>query len=56
MQFCLVIPLSLFEFPVLCQVGTVIEGAAEFYSARVPKKLRKRTIVEELLADEQFRK
>jgi hypothetical protein len=34
----------------------VIEDAADFYSSRIPKKQRKSTIVEELLADAEFRK
>lgn len=38
------------------QVGTVVEGPGEFYSARIPRKQRKRTIVEELLADEKFKR
>jgi hypothetical protein len=38
------------------QVGRVIGGPAEFYSSRIPKKQQKNTIVEELLADDKFRK
>ena len=38
------------------QVGTVISGPAEFYSARIPRRQQKRTLVEELLADEELRK
>uniref|UniRef100_A0A0R3RN61 Fcf2 domain-containing protein n=1 Tax=Elaeophora elaphi TaxID=1147741 RepID=A0A0R3RN61_9BILA len=37
--------------PKYFQIGTIIETKADFYSSRVPKKQRKRTIVEELLAD-----
>jgi len=33
------------------QIGTVVEGAAEFYSARLSKKERKQTIGQELLSD-----
>ena len=33
------------------QVGTVIEGAAEYYSSRLTKKQRKSTLVEEVMAD-----
>lgn len=40
--------------PKYFQVGTVIETKADFYSSRIPKKARKRTIVEELLADMDF--
>ena len=38
------------------QMGTVIEGSAEFYSSRISKKQRKGTLVDELLADAEFRK
>ena len=38
------------------KVGTVIEGPGEFYSARIPKKSRQSTIVDELLADDKFRR
>ncbi|KAG5288025.1 rRNA-processing protein FCF2 [Histoplasma ohiense] len=38
--------------PEYSQVGTIIEGPTEFFSARIPKKLRKRTFVEEALAIE----
>ena len=37
-------------------MGTVIEGSAEFYSSRISKKQRKGTLVDELLADAEFRK
>ncbi|CAN8097176.1 unnamed protein product [Discula destructiva] len=37
-------------FPQYSQMGTLIEGAAEFYSARVARKERKQTLVEEVLA------
>ena len=33
------------------QVGTVIEGAAEYYSSRLTKKQRRSNITEEILAD-----
>lgn len=36
----------------LVQVGTIVEGNTEFYSARLPNKDRKRTFVEEVLAGE----
>uniref|UniRef100_A0A3Q4I8D1 Fcf2 pre-rRNA processing C-terminal domain-containing protein n=1 Tax=Neolamprologus brichardi TaxID=32507 RepID=A0A3Q4I8D1_NEOBR len=35
-------------FPKYFQVGTVVDNAADFYHSRIPKKERKRTIVEEL--------
>ncbi|XP_018582331.2 deoxynucleotidyltransferase terminal-interacting protein 2 isoform X1 [Scleropages formosus] len=42
-------------FPKYLQVGTVVECPLDFYHSRIPKKQRKRTIVEELLADAEFR-
>lgn len=42
--------------PKFFQRGRVIETAADFYSSRIPKKQRKATLVEELLADADFRK
>ncbi|WAR30372.1 TDIF2-like protein [Mya arenaria] len=35
--------------------GRVVEDPTDFYSSRIPKRQRKSTIVEELLADSQFR-
>ncbi len=40
----------------LFQVGTVVDSPVDFYSSRIPKKQRKRTMVEELLADAEFRR
>ncbi|RXM33491.1 Deoxynucleotidyltransferase terminal-interacting protein 2 [Acipenser ruthenus] len=42
-------------FPKYLQVGTVVDSPVDFYHARIPKKQRKRTIVEELMADSDFR-
>ncbi|XP_048832784.1 deoxynucleotidyltransferase terminal-interacting protein 2 [Brienomyrus brachyistius] len=42
-------------FPKYLQVGTVVDSPVDFYHARIPKKQRKRTIVEELLSDAEFR-
>ncbi|XP_029001773.1 deoxynucleotidyltransferase terminal-interacting protein 2 [Betta splendens] len=42
-------------FPKYFQVGTVVDSPVDFYHSRVPKKQRKRTMVEELLADAEFR-
>ncbi|XP_075012415.1 deoxynucleotidyltransferase terminal-interacting protein 2 isoform X1 [Calonectris borealis] len=42
--------------PKYFQVGTVIDSPIDFYHSRIPKKQRKRTIVEELLADSEFRR
>eukprot|EP01025_Chloroclados_australasicus_P036334 TRINITY_DN3702_c0_g1_i4.p1 TRINITY_DN3702_c0_g1~~TRINITY_DN3702_c0_g1_i4.p1 ORF type:complete len:361 (-),score=37.40 TRINITY_DN3702_c0_g1_i4:577-1629(-) len=39
------------KLPKYFQIGTVIQGAADFYSGRLPKRLRRKTITEELLAD-----
>uniref|UniRef100_A0A8C5LFF1 Deoxynucleotidyltransferase, terminal, interacting protein 2 n=1 Tax=Jaculus jaculus TaxID=51337 RepID=A0A8C5LFF1_JACJA len=43
-------------FPKYFQVGTIVDNPADFYHSRVPKKQRKKTIVEELLADSEFRR
>ncbi|XP_054168556.1 deoxynucleotidyltransferase terminal-interacting protein 2-like [Oppia nitens] len=42
--------------PKFFQMGTVIESKADFYHSRVPKKDRKKTLVEELLVDAEFKK
>ncbi|XP_062992044.1 deoxynucleotidyltransferase terminal-interacting protein 2 [Elgaria multicarinata webbii] len=42
--------------PKYFQVGTVVDSPADFYHARIPKKERKKNIVEELLADSEFRR
>ncbi|NXD38872.1 TDIF2 protein, partial [Copsychus sechellarum] len=42
--------------PKYFQVGTVVDSPIDFYHGRIPKKQRKRTIVEELLADSEFRR
>jgi hypothetical protein len=41
------------QVPEYSQVGTVIEGPTEFFSARLSNKDRKRTFVEEVLAAEK---
>ena len=38
------------------QVGTVVAGSADFFSSRVPKRERKQNLVDELLADAEFRR
>ncbi|KAM3841540.1 deoxynucleotidyltransferase terminal-interacting protein 2 isoform 2-T2 [Vipera latastei] len=38
------------------QVGTIVDSPADFYHARIPKKERKKTIVDELLTDAEFRR
>jgi hypothetical protein len=40
-------------FPEFSQIGTLVEGPTEFYSARLTKKERKRTLVEEVLSSGQ---
>ncbi|NWU92038.1 TDIF2 protein, partial [Upupa epops] len=42
--------------PKYFQVGTVVDSPIDFYHSRIPKKQRKRTIVEELLEDSEFRR
>lgn len=39
--------------PEFSQVGTIIEGPTEFYSSRLPRRDRKKTFVEEVLAAEE---
>lgn len=39
--------------PEFSQIGTVIEGPTDFFSGRIPKKLRKRTLAEEVLEGER---
>ncbi|EAT83217.1 hypothetical protein HBI56_113690 [Parastagonospora nodorum] len=41
------------DVPAFSQVGTIIEGATEFYSSRLNKKERKQTILEEVIAQEK---
>jgi len=38
--------------PEFSQVGTIIEGPTEYFSARLSNKDRKRTLIEEILAGE----
>jgi hypothetical protein len=39
------------KFSSIVQVGTVIEGSAEFYSSRLTKKQRRSNLTEEIMAD-----
>lgn len=39
--------------PEYSQVGTIVEGPTEYFSARIQNKDRKRTFVEEVLATEK---
>jgi hypothetical protein len=40
------------EPPAFSQVGTIVESHAEYYSARLPNKKRKKTLADEVLAVE----
>lgn len=44
------------KLPKYFQMGTVVEGAHEFYSSRVPQGKRKKNMVDELLEDAEFRR
>jgi len=41
------------DVPEFSQVGTIIEGPTEFFTARLTNKERKRTLTEEVLAGEK---
>lgn len=43
-------------FPKYFQVATVVDNPLDYYHSRIPKSQRKRTIVEELLVDSEFRR
>merc|ERR1711915_689475 len=47
---------ALDTLPKYFQIGTIVDNAADFYTDRVPKKERKKTMVDELLADAEFKK
>ncbi len=44
------------SIPSYSQVGTIIEGPTEFLTGRIPNKERKKTFVEEVLANAETRK
>jgi len=44
---------SKLQIPEYSQVGTIMEGPTEFFSARLTNKDRKRTLVEEVLEGEK---
>jgi len=44
------------NLPKYFQIGTVVDSPYDFYSDRIPTKARKRTMVDELLADAEFKK
>jgi len=41
--------------PKYFQMGTIMENSADYYSSRLTKKQRKQTLVDELLADAEFK-
>lgn len=41
------------QIPEFSQVGTLVEGKAEFYTARLQNRDRKRTLVEEVMSGER---
>lgn len=41
------------EIPEFSQIGTIIEGPTEYFTARLSNKERKRTFVEDVLAGEK---
>ncbi|KAH7074400.1 Fcf2 pre-rRNA processing-domain-containing protein [Paraphoma chrysanthemicola] len=41
------------DVPAFSQVGTIVEGATEFFSSRLTKKERKQTILEEVISQEK---
>jgi len=41
------------QAPEYSQVGTIVQGATEYFSGRIENKDRKRNFVEEVLAKEQ---
>lgn len=44
------------ELPKFFQIGQVIDSPAEFYSDRMGQKQRKKTLVDELMADAEFKR
>lgn len=40
----------------IVQIGTVVEGSADFYTSRIPKRQRKINLIDELLSDAEFRR
>lgn len=42
--------------PKYFQIGTVVEGSADFYTSRIPKRQRKSNLIDELLSDAEFRR
>ncbi|CAI7867410.1 unnamed protein product [Closterium sp. NIES-54] len=44
------------KLPTHFQIGTVVEGAADFYSSRLTRRERKQSFAAELLHDEDLKK
>ncbi|XP_055327206.1 deoxynucleotidyltransferase terminal-interacting protein 2-like [Paramacrobiotus metropolitanus] len=42
--------------PKYFQIGKIVDSPVDFYSSRIPKRQRKRTIVDELLQDAEFQR
>jgi hypothetical protein len=41
------------DIPAFSQVGTIVEGATEFFSSRIKNKERRQTFLEEVISQEQ---
>jgi hypothetical protein len=41
------------DIPAFSQVGTIVEGATEFFSSRIKNRERKQTFLEEVISQEQ---
>lgn len=44
------------KFPKFFQMGKVVESSADFYHARIPKKQRKATLLDEVMADADLKR
>lgn len=54
-RYCLLRFILFIKTCFLFQIGQVIESPADFYHSRIPQKQRKKTLVDELLADAEFK-
>ena len=45
-----------YKFLIPFQVGTIVDSPVDFYHDRVPRKSRKKTLVDELMADADFQR
>jgi len=48
--------LNSYDWLFFVQIGKVMDHSADFYSSRLPKKQRKATLADELLADADFKR